>query len=307
LTDFPLSVAPLRLVQVLRLGGLDARLVNYRINYDEEFYPYDLKVGDDDERVLRLLAEADVVHFHNHWSDSRILADLPGARDLAAGKPAVIQFHSRRLPQFEPALAEPALVKLVIAQYHPRLYPECRPVPNVVPIDDPLHRPLGVENDPPVVAFTPPNCTHAGWGDKGCPETLAVLARGFSHRFATGVPWEEAMRLRQGCDVAIDEIKTGSYHMVSLEALSQGLATVAGLDALTVDALEAVTGTRDHPWVVAGPATLHRELTRLVEDHDYRRAKRREARSYMERYWNPAAVAARFGAIYREARERAGR
>ena len=65
-----------------------------------------------------------------------------------------------------------------------------------------------------------------------------------------------------------------------------------------------VTGTREHPWIVATPESLRERLTELVEDGAYRRAKRREARAYMERHWSPAAIAGRFEAIYGEALER---
>jgi len=305
LSDGALSGAPVRLAQVQRIGGLEARLLNVDHAFGSRVYGRDALMDDGPDLVARLLAEADVLHYHNWWRESFLFTTYPWAWDLAREKPSVIQFHSPRFAQFEPALAEPSLLKLVVAQYHVRFYPECRPVPNAVPIDDPLHRPLGLENDPPVVAFTPPQCLDTeGWGSKGVRETLPVLESGFRHRFVTEAPWEEAMRLRQECDIAIDEIVTGSYHMCSLEALSQGLATIAGLDAQTVDALEQVTGTREHPWIVAGPATLRRALRELVEDGGYRQAKRREAREYMERHWNPAAITARFADIYSEARER---
>ena len=61
--------------------------------------------------------------------------------------------------KFEEALQEPSLTKLVIAQYQARLYPECLPVPNVVPIYDELHRPTWKENEVPLVSFTPSSCT----------------------------------------------------------------------------------------------------------------------------------------------------
>lgn len=300
ISDNALSGAPFRLVQVQRLGGVEARLINRFHAFDRRVYPRDLLMDDDPEVLTRLIEEADLVHFHNNWLDTtHLFHALPRARDLLRRKPCLVQFHSPRFPQFETALRAPGLTRLVVAQYQVRLYPECLPVPNAVPIDDPLHRPLDLENDPPVVAFTPPQCEDTEtWGRKGCQETLGVLRQGFRHWWASEVPWEETMRGRQRCDIAIDEVVTGSYHMCSLESLSQGLATVAGLDARTVDALEIVTGTRQHPWIVATPATLRSELTRLVEDAAYRRAMRQAARRYMERFWSPEVVTRKFLDIY---------
>lgn len=302
LSEGPLSGGPIRLAQVQKLGGLDARLLSVtQWQNDQRFYPHDLVAADDPRAVADVLAAADVVHCHNHYRDSELFQVLPWAWDLVRGKPLVIHFHTPRGAELDPGLQEPAAIRLVPAQYHVRCYPECRPVPNAVPIDDAYHRPLGLENDPPIVAFTPSDCGAGDWYEKGCRETLAVLGRGFRYRFTTESPWHEAMLLRQACDVAIDEVVTGSYHLCSLEALSQGLATVAGLDARTIDALEAVTGTREHPWVVATLETLEERLRTLVEDHAYRADRRRAARAYMERYWSPRALARVYEGIYQEA------
>lgn len=298
-SDYPLSGAPYRLMQVQQLCGHEARLVNHVDRYSEtRIYPHDLLMDAGRDALAHLFESADVIHYHERWRTSRLFQLHPWAWEIVRAKPSVIQFHTPREKHLEEGLKEPSLVKLVVAQYQVRLYPECRPVPNAIPIDDPLHLPAGVENDPPVVAFTPGNCDRRGWRRKGCGATLAVLKRGFHHRFLTGVPWVEAMAAKRGCDIAIDEVVTGSYHLCSLEALSLGLATIAGLDERTVDALETVTGTREHPWIVARPNTLYRELKRLVADADYRRARRQAGRVYMERYWSPPAIAAHYDAAY---------
>ena len=303
IADSELSSAPYRLAQVQRNAGVVARLLSLPDPAAHYQYPYpDLFMTSGRETLASYLIEADVIHYHNSWRNSRLFELQPWAWQLVERKPSVIQFHSPRASGlFEEALQEESLIKLVVAQYHPRLYPECRPVPNAVPIHEPLHRPSGVHNEPPVIAFTPPYCDGTGWNDKGCGPTLPVLEDGFRYRFASGRSWQETMQLRRQCDVAIDEIVTGSYHMCSLEALSQGLATIAGLDSATVDALEQVTGTREHPWIVATPATLREVLVRLCEDDDYRLAKRRQARAYMERHWSPQTLTRKFRRIYDDA------
>jgi hypothetical protein len=294
-------------MQVQRLAGLDARLLDYVQPPARGGFPRDVPMDGDADVVAELLTAADVVHYHNWRQTSLLFQFHPWAREIARRKPAVIQFHSPRAHNrwFEEELRDPGVIKLVVAQHHVRLFPECQPVPNAVPIDDPLHRPAGIHNRPPVIAFTPFRCGRRGWYAKGCGATLRVLRRGFRHRFATAVPWQETMEMRAQCDIAIDEVVTGSYHLCSLEALSLGLATVAGLDAQTVDALERVTGTRDHPWVVARLDTLEAELRRLVEDHAYRCARREAGRRYMERYWNPQAIVRHFTQAYAAALEKA--
>ena len=76
-------------------------------------------------------------------------------------------------------------------------------------------------------------------------------------------------------------------------------------EGIRPDALEAVTGTREHPWIVARPNTLYRELKRLVADPGHLAAKRREGRAYMERHWTPRKIVEHFEDAYAEALERA--
>jgi hypothetical protein len=301
-----LSGAPSRLVQVQRLSGLEARQIYFLDPArGDSGYPRDLLTTDPPELLAEVARQAEVVHYHNVRRENWVFKVLPWIRDLVWRKPSVIQYHSPREGNgFEEDLRDPFPVKLVVAQHQVRLYPECRPVRNAMPIDDPLHLPAWIRNDPPVVAFTPGGCHGKGWYSKGCEETLPIL-RGYHHRFITGLPWPQAMEARRQCDIAIDEIVNGGYHQCSLESMSQGLATIAGLDAQTVDVLERVTGTREHPWIVARPETLDRELRRLVSDPAYLEAKRREARLYMERHWAPEVVTRDYTAAYAEALERA--
>jgi hypothetical protein len=302
----PISAAPFRLAQIQRLCGVNARVINKATHFHEDsarVYPCDVLIDEPESTLRPLLEGADIIHYHHHQLGG-MLASQPWAWDVIKNKPSLVQFHVAREPEMETILSNPAVVKLVVAQYQVRQFPECIPVQNAIPIDDELHRPLSVRNQPPIVAFTPPYCHATGWGDKGCAETKRILQAGFQHRIVMSRPWNEAMAIRQQCDIAIDEVVTGSYHMCSLEALSQGLATVAGLDALTVDALEQVTGTRSHPWIVARFDTLRERLAELVADADYLQAKRAEARDYMDRYWHPEALVARFREIYEMVLER---
>jgi hypothetical protein len=302
ISDNPLSAAPVRLSQIQNLCGLEARLIS-REDYTNDgrrkrVYPSDLFAAAPEETLRPILEATDIVHYHQHWKDAEVFDVHPWSRDLLKDKPSLIQFHLPRSEHNKEVLQDSRVIKLVIAQYHVRMYPECIPVQNAVPIDDNWHRPLNIYNEPPIVGFTPPDCKADSWWDKGCKGTKRVLASGFSHRIVTDRSWRESMEVRQRCDIAIDEVVTGGYHMCSLEALSQGLATVAGLDETTVDAIEMVTGTRQHPWVVATPDTLHRRLSELVADRAYLRAKREEARNFMVRYWHPEVLVEKFRKIY---------
>jgi hypothetical protein len=187
-----------------------------------------------------------------------------------------------------------------------RQYPEATPVPNVVPIDDGWHTPgyrsLYIPNKSKLrVAFSPSSMLSKGWDNKGYPETRAVL-RGLypniEHKVFTGMELPDLLNLRRDFDVCIDEIATGSYHLVSLEGLSHGQATIANLDSKTIDALEIVTGTREHPWVCANSRNLARILRELDHDRDRLSDIRKASRAYMEKYWDPFRVTQIYMAAY---------
>jgi hypothetical protein len=301
-SDSLLSGAPFRLAQIQKLHGIDARNITAetKTSYGpiQRSYPFDLLSTDAEEVLRAVLEAADIVHYHQRWQDCMLFQSHPWAWPLLKDRPSVFQFHTPRVDWMEPILRDPKLIKLVVAQYQVRLFPECIPVQNAVPIDDELHRPLNVRNRPPIIAFTPPDCRYGGWWNKGCDETIRILAGGYRHVVVTDRGWRETMEVRQRCDIAIDEVVTGSYHMCSLEALSQGLAVVAGLDEKTVDALEVVTGTRVHPWIVANLDTLDRSLTALISSADELSFNRQASRDYMERYWSPEVLVRKFRAIY---------
>lgn len=300
LCDYPLSLAPYRLCKIQQKAGMDARLIGFTDHYDpQNRLPYDVLFNESFSLTNQLLEEAEVIHYHNCWKNAKLFQAHPQLWDLVKKKKSVIQFHSYRYKEFEEALQSPSLIKLVIAQYHVRLYPECIPVQNAVPIYDDLHSPNWIYNEVPQVAFTPAHCREGQfWERKGCKETLKVLEGKFQHQFLTGVQWQDTMVIRKSCDIAIDEIITGSYHMCSLEALSLGLVAIANLDDKCIDALEKVTGTRKHPWVIASAQTLEQKLTELIQDKAYLKNKRLESRSYMEKYWNPTVLANKFRDIY---------
>ena len=93
----------------------------------------------------------------------------------------------------------------------------------------------------------------------------------------------------------------GYFGVSSLEALSQGVPTLAGLDAWNVEQVGYFTGTSELPWVlVRDPAQLREALIELSADVERRTELGRDSRAWMERYWSEAAIADRLSAVYRE-------
>ena len=258
------------------------------------------------DKIFHMFEKADVLHFHNFMFSQDIFVVHPQLIEIAKRKPRLIQYHSPRHSEqesFEDTIADNTIKHAVIAQYHTRVYPECEfIVPNMIPIFDEEYTGIAAKWDDmhPVVSYSPSNANGKGWDDKAYPETTGALnslqrTHTFTKDVMIGVPYEECMARKRWAHIGIEEFKTGSYHLSSLEYLSMGCALVGRLDGLTVKAIEAVAGEeamRDftYPWryepqteedlKAALTALLALKMPELKKMGD-------ESRLWMERYWNP--------------------
>jgi hypothetical protein len=274
-------------------------------------------------QVEQLLTAADVIHFHNGIDPDDSL--LYPYRALLQQKRKVLQYHT------EPALLassfrgkDPAqrsdLTTLVIAQKHARFYPRSRPVPNVLDIDDALLKPSSARTyaGGPLKLFYAPtdrnsyaDYTHTCRG-KGYRETLPILRRLEQEGLLQltvierETPWEKLMPIKREHDVCIDEVVTGGYHLSSLEALSQGLVTIAHLDRATRSTIDAVVGRETElPWFESTAATLEADLRRLCAlDPQAINARKAAGRAWMEAHWHPARLAQHFVRCYQREQPR---
>lgn len=257
--------------------------------------------------IRQVMEQADVLHFHNFYSNQDLFRLYPDLWPLALKKKRVWQVHSPRLTTWvnlEEALGDSQVKHLVIGQYHPRQWPECEVVPNVIDITEPLLTPLAKPSNMKMrVAFSPSRINLPGWDDKGYKETFPVLQRLVNDGLISAEvifdqPHDVCLERRRSAHVAIDECVTGSYHLCSLEALSQGLLTIAGLDELQIKALKDLTGTTWLPWYIARPDTLEKLLRQCASDHAMVAIAGQQSRLWMEKYWHPKIMTQRFVEIY---------
>jgi hypothetical protein len=112
-----------------------------------------------------------------------------------------------------------------------------------------------------------------------------------------GLPHREAIRMKQSCDIAIDQIGdrggTG-YGVNSLETLSMGIPT---LTSFTPD-FEAFLP--DHPFITVNPESLPRKLEEVITDGGLRRRKGAEGRRFVEKYHHAPRVVESIYGLYRE-------
>ncbi len=269
-------------------------------------FPHDL-LWSQKAAVWAEIERADILHFHNFVdAKSPALSQFAGAM---RGKRSVLQVHS------EPAVLAPLyrgrdpvtrtdIPVLVIAQKHARFYPQATPVLNAMDparfakqgpnsgIGCALPRVVFTPSDLNDYPQTPPTCR--GKGYRATRAILERLARSGVVEPVIGfdLSHSDALALSAGAAAKIDECVTGGYHLTSLEALSQGLATFAWLDEDTRRLLARMTGSDEAalPWVSVKLDALEAKLTEMARAPESFAQAGKAGRSWMLRYWTPNAV-----------------
>jgi len=308
LANTPLSNAPYNLMRVQIEGGHYARLVLHRNTYcgrSRMVFPSDIllqsgrsnreKVSNPDfsrEQLFALFSAADIIHCHNYLLDLYVFRIYPELKRYLKSKLVVIQFHSPRasLKNVEKNLRNEFVDrKFVVAQYQVRQFPQATPVPNAIPIHDELFKPIDRRNSPPVITYSPSNTILRGWSDKGftsTTRTLKKLHKICESRIITDTPYKECLEKKRSADIAIDEVITGSYHLNTLEALSQGQVAICGMDRQCENALQSYTQTYQNPIKISSPDNLEGMLIRLLRDADLLEHLKKESRKFMENHWS---------------------
>lgn len=310
----PIAGAPIALSKALNKwseGRIQSRHIAASDRNEKRVFDHDLLISSKHyDEIAKVISEADIIHLHNFYKNQELFRQWPRLWDIVMRKRRVWQAHSQRnisWMSMEDGLRDKEAKHLVIAQYHPRMYPECLVVPNIVDITTPEFSPTvrGPRNSIRVV-YSPSRIGLPGWDNKGYDQTAPVIHRlvsagVISADIITDVPHAECLKRKQHGDVGIDEVITGSYHLCSLETLAQGLVTIAGLDAIQIKTLTELTGCKPEelPWVIATPKTLEKELCTLAAlSRDRLDEKKAYSRAWMEKYWHPKKAIERFVDVY---------
>lgn len=287
------------------------RLVTLETRYNHG-WKQDLHLPDLDPRDLceveHLLRTSDVFHFHMTADEDLPLGPfLP--RDHMAGKLIVHHHHGhpdfRANPgKYRQKYRERRRDKIIVATPDlMRLCPEACWMPNFVPQDEPLLLPMGgkpraPEQGPVLVAHSPTRKDLKNTDD---------LLRSMGELTAAGEPVRldmiddapnaECLRRKRRSHIVFDHMQ-GYYGVSSLEALSQGIPTITGLDAWNREKITAFTGTDDLPWVFATPSSLTGVLRDLIHDPARRDEIGAKSRSFIEERWSDRIAAARLARFY---------
>lgn len=305
LSDTSLSGAPYRLSGAFsKYTEHKSRHIVWNRKWLNRVFKTDL-VGEDMkmEELQEWWAWADIVHYHNRAIRSEFIKKT---KLEVKSKPAVLQIHSPRSSENFKEELNAKIPIAVIAQYHPREWPELNfIVPNVVDIfeKDHMAAELKYGREKPLVAFTPSSVAGTKWDDKGFSfinpilKDLDLFQRRLIYKRMVGCPHDVVMELKRGSNIGIDEVITGSYHMSSLEFLSCGTVTMANIDEKTEKTVKDLTGCDDLPWVRATRANFRQQLDWIIKTKSWD-VLGRQSRDWMVKYWHPTKTCAHFVNMY---------
>lgn len=302
LSDTTLSGAPYRASQLLnKYTEHESRHIVWQAKIHDRVFPTDL-VGSEmtKDQLQCWVNKADIIHYHSRYKRQQIFKVVEVPK-----KPSVIQIHSpRESEDFSEELSS-GIPLAIIAQYHVRQWPEKTfVVPNCIDIHDDFHKPAPKPSKyVPVVGYSPSNANGRGWDDKSYGIIAHILKRmqlngEAVYNFIYKKPWVEAMMRKNYSNFGIDEISTGSYHMSGLEFLSMGVPCICKIDSQTSDAIKQVTGCSELPFINADAHNIKSVLNNLKNMDATQMSK--DARLWMETYWNPKHLTDQYIEIYRK-------
>lgn len=133
---------------------------------------------------------------------------------------------------------------------------------------------------------------------KGTPAVLdAVDTLKASHEFeftlVHGVPYDEARRIMQRCDVFIDQLVLGSHGVAALEAMACGKPVICYIKPSMVPQYPD-----DMPIVSATKETLPAVLSDLINNPERRHELGKQGRAYVEKYHDAHQLARELVLLY---------
>jgi hypothetical protein len=269
----------------------------YTHNWEKDLHAPLLDAAGLDE-LAEVLETADVFHFHMLADEHMPLGPLTAAPFLP-GKAIVHHHHGHHVFRANPEIFQKKyrdLGRKNLLVSTPDLLlklPGARWQPNLVPQNDPRYLPGPRPPDGRVRLGHSPTRKDL----KNTDELMAVHARlarelPLDLDLMDDIPHAACLARKKACDIVFDHMQ-GYYGMSSLEALSQGTPTIAGLDEWNMANIREFFGVDELPWVTARTAgELEARLRVLTLDPDQRRRIGSASRTFMETAWSEERLTA---------------
>jgi glycosyltransferase involved in cell wall biosynthesis len=180
----------------------------------------------------------------------------------------------------------------VVSVEYLHFVPDATVMPRVIDLSAWPEQPP-TQRERPVVLHVP-----SRRGTKGTDRILAGLERlreagvAFESRLLEGVSHAEARAAIADADVVVDNVITGDYEVVSIEAMASSRVAVANVGA------SAQAAFPDAPVVAVDPDTFEDRLAALIGDANRRRELAARGRAYVAATHDAPVIAARLVEAY---------
>ncbi|MBI4396330.1 MAG: hypothetical protein HY548_04485 [Elusimicrobia bacterium] len=285
-------------------------------------------IYDGGDEIEALLLQADVIHLHKVDEDMTIDVEMTKAQvfrhfkiaDILRARPsAKLVYHIHGHP-FEranpkengemyakrgrPVLASTPDLEEMYRPFCPRVqyFPNCVPINDVRYLPRASNKPImmGDGKERLCVAQSP---THAILKNVHLiQDTVQGLSKHFPVFYLKiwNCLHDKALRHKRNAHVVFDHME-GYYGLSSLEALSMGKPTIAGLSDYTQKAICDFFGVSSSrlPWQIARSGEgLRIALSDLLGNEEFRNELGEQSRKFMEEVWSDRAIGQRLAAFY---------
>lgn len=310
ITPTPLVGAPGKIAWAQRMKGHEALAValsDYPKGGPLEKMFLDRTLMIDDftrDYIEESIRRADIIHLHNFLPKDR----LNWLRELGQSAAYIYQAHSplREGPLYVSQAGEDApynfRVKLVVGQYAGRMYPSFKPVPNII-LSPPSIR-KRQKGEKLRVMFSPTHTRDGRWNAKYSQKLDEVLEAyvkvGKIDLISPkkSVSPEVLMTVRRSCHVSIDEIATGAFHQISLEAMCAGNIAINRADHFAKVTFAGFCDGQMPPFLYADDGCIADILLRLADDWEETARHQQESYDYFRRYCDSLRLVEVFDAAY---------
>lgn len=260
---------------------------------------------DDRELFMLHFENADVVHVHN-FIPKFVLAWMSQSR--RQDKKYIYQVHSPRherpiyddLSEFQGIRFSH---KLVVCHFHPRQYPDFLIVPNCLYRKAFTYRPTIALSDALTIQFSPSGKSISRWAaksDETFTKVISVLQNDqrFLVKVFENVAPQNLAHRRSQADVTIDELVTGSYHLVSYEGLASGTVVLNNADSFSLSSFQIGFQSPPPPFVKCSPLELYDTVVDLKNDESRLVELRERSREFFDQWMTPDRIAKIYADIY---------
>ena len=305
----PCAGSAIRLVNALNMdSNINANLVDSN-RWDK--FDHDLVFGENLEKVISLVADADIIHLHNYLHlDSKEFRPINFRKLKNEGKKIIRQLRgnpftlSRVAKMNVKEFINLKIPSMVIGQFMERYYPNAYVVPNIIPENHRVYQPKYQQKKNIYFAPTFPNSawTHR-WETKGSPEVDKILnkfckIRNVQLNRIKDLRLNEALKYKQDSNVVIDDLVTGSYHISTLEGLSMGKPVLTYLDSRTTYVMKEISGSNNLPIINIRLEELNETLNYLFDNEMIIDEIGKNSRKWIVDYWSEKKMISKYIQLY---------